>query len=196
MARKKSKSQSLKSKITKKKSSTTRSTRSIPRKAFQYSIDMTVDAVGKQFKIDQQFVKYIVFDYDYENYQMPVIYVGFSATTDLYNSITSFEAQKSGKIFFNLSCKDAYSNTALSHKAVTGQFSFIPSTDNLNYTEILDNATSADNSYRTMTIALISEELTNRSKTYINRIFTETSTNNLLAIALEGLSDVSTMIYN
>ena len=194
MARKRSKSQVLKEKITNKKTSTNRSTKNAPRIAYQYGVEMHITTPSGEFDVDRQFIKYIVFDYDYENYTMPVIYVGFSATKDVYNALMTFEAQKAGKVFFNLYRNDAYASTALNIRTVSGEFSFIPSTDNLNYVEELDDATTADNSYKTITIALMSEDLMNRSKSYVNRIFTETSTNNLLAVALEGLSEVSTVI--
>lgn len=169
-------------------------TKTNPRYAFQYTITLDfVDGDGETHRVDQNFIKYVSFDFDYEVNTIPVIYVSFSATNEIYDLL--MENEQVGKVFFNLYRDNKYSNSSLSVRTVKGEFSYIPSTGNLNYTEELDlGSSTADNSYRVITIALIDEARLNLTKMYTNRIFHEIDTSTLLGILLEDIAKIGDVI--
>ncbi len=175
------------------KTSSNRTTKANPRFAFQYTINMTfVDGNGVAYSVDQNFIKYVCFDFDYEANTIPVIYVSFSATMDLYNLLMVNE--KTGKVFFELYRDNKYSETSLTTRTIKGEFSYIPSTGNINYSQELENDITADNSYKVITIALINETLLNFTKTYINRIFRKVDTNTMIGMVLEKMTEIGDVI--
>ncbi len=78
-----------------------KTTKDNPRYVFQYHIELTfVDGDGRTHNIDQNLVNFVVFDYEYEENSIPIIYVSFSATNEIYDLI--MENTQVGKVFFTL----------------------------------------------------------------------------------------------
>ena len=169
--------------------SASKTTKDNPRYAFQYDIELIfVDGEGNTYNINKNFIKFIVFDYEYEENTIPVIYVSFSTTNEIYDMV--LQNAQVGKVFFSLYRDNKYSESSLSVRTIEGEFSYIPSTGNINYTENLSSESTADNSYKEMTIALIDEEKLNMTKMYTNKVFKDIDTDTIIGIVLEKLIEL------
>ena len=153
------------------------------RQAYKSKIELAFNYRGIRENISSDRLTYIMNEYDYEKQVLPIIYVCFSASTELYTKIMKYKKEAS----FYLCIKKANANSKFPvYKTIlSGNFTYIPSNANPNYTEELDVG-DGGNAYKRITVGLISMELTNSLRTSFNDIYNNINTNTLLGIALNG----------
>lgn len=151
---------------------------------------------GEQVTLNHMLVKYIMIEYLYQQRHMPVIYMSLAVTEDLYSLIV--ENEKTAKMLLTIQKYNVLSDNSLSRIMIKDKFTYIPSTSNPNYTEELDEDSNSDHTgYRTLTMALLSMDLMNNSKTSFNGIYSKIDENTLILKALEGLKCVvKPTLYN
>lgn len=156
------------------------------REAYKAKIQISFILNNKTTEIGEQLVKYIMVENLYESRIMPVIYVSLSVGNELYSNI--IENYKAAKIYLCIQKYNAYSGSSLYKDYIKGQFTYILPTSNPSYGEELVNENDqADAAYRTLTIALMSMELLNLSKTSFNGIYGNIDENTLIMKAMEGM---------
>ena len=167
------------------------------RQAYKADVQLAlVEDGGKSTTIDSMMVKYIMIEYLYQERHMPVIYLSLALTEALYTEF--IEKEKTAKVLLKIQKFNALNANAISRVTINGKFTYIPSTSNPNYTEALDEDSFSDHSaYRTLTMALLSMDLINNSKTSFNGIYSNIDENTLILKALEGLKCVvKPTLYN
>lgn len=159
------------------------------RKAFKAKIEVSYILNNKSYNIGSEFVKYIMSENLYESRFMPVIYISLSLDNKLYEKVSSNE--KSGKVYLKLQKYNAYSGNSLYKTYIEGQFTYILSTGNLDYSEeITTEDDNIDSARRYVTLALMSMELLNLSKSSFNGIYGKIDENTLITKAMEGMPAV------
>jgi len=156
--------------------------------AYKCKIDLSFILDNNATPIDSQFLKYIIIDNNYESRSMPVIYISLALTNDIYTKL--IENEKSAKIYFCLWKYNIYSGSSIYKKYIEGQFSYIRPTSDPNYSQNLVDTTTPDNSYVTVTLALLSMDILNKIKQSFNGIYGNVDQNTLICKALEGLPSV------
>ena len=165
------------------------------RSSYKCKIDLSFILDDQSTEIDSQFLKYLIIDNSYETRSMPVIYISLSLNNDIYTKL--IENEKKAKIYFCLWKYNINSGSSIYKKDIEGQFTYIRPKADPNYTQDLVDTVNSDNSYRTVTIALISMDILNSLKTSFNGIFGEIDQNTLILKALNGLDAVvEPPIYN
>ena len=165
------------------------------RSAYKCKVDLGFILNNESIEIDSQFLKYIIIDNSYEKCPMPVIYLSLALNNDIYTKM--IENEKKAKIYFCLWKYNIKSGTSIYKKDIEGQFTYIRPESDPNYTQDLVETASSDNSYRTITIALMNMEILNKIKSSFNGIFGEVDQNTLILKALDGLDAVvEPPIYN
>jgi hypothetical protein len=166
------------------------------RQAFHCNIAMRYILNGSSTDINSNYIKYILVEDMYESNIMPLVYVSVAVPNELYTTIISHESD--GQFYLNVERQNVYSNTSIKHKSFSGLFTYMSSTSNPNYVEVLDvNTSTADNAYKVITVALMSMELLNAAKTSFNGIYGNIDTATLISKTLEGLNCVvKAPVYN
>ena len=165
------------------------------RSSYKCKIDLSFILDDQSTEIDSQFLKYLIIDNSYETRSMPVIYISLSLNNDIYTKL--IENEKKAKIYFCLWKYNINSGSSIYKKDIEGQFTYIRPKADPNYTQDLVDTVNSDNSYRTVTIALISMDILNSLKTSFNGIFGEIDQNTLILKAINGLDAVvEPPIYN
>lgn|SRR5574344_554932 len=137
-----------------------------------YTANVTAQFVldGSATTIKPEYIKYIIIEDMYSDRYMPIIYMSISVADQLYNDIIKNE--KSGKIYLNIQKSNNFSTLALAHDDIKDQFTYVVSTSNPNYNEsLVADKTKLINSYKVVTLALMSMKLANAAKTSFNGIF-------------------------
>ena len=162
-----------------------------------YRCTVTCDYIreDEDIKINPSYIKYITIEYLYYKSFMPVIYLSMAVTNELYTKLV--EHEKDAKLYLRISRHNVYSNITLEKKYIEGQFTYIVSTANPNYTEVLADQVTAENSYKGITLALMSMEILNTAKTSYNGIFGNIDMGTLVLKAIEGMNIVAKpLLYN
>ena len=142
------------------------------RSAYECNVTMSFINDDEEHKIDQNFISYIMIENLYESNYMPVIYIAVRVTNEIYSLL--IQNEKTGKVYLRIDRFNTYSNTSLQKTYIEGQFTYISSTSNPNYTQSLDD-NSMDSSYKKITLALMSMEILNKIATNANgSIFNKT----------------------
>ena len=105
------------------------------REAYKAKLQISFILNNQITEIGEKLVKYIMIENLYESRFMPVIYVSLSLGNELYTKIV--ENEKAGKIYLCIQKYNAYSGSALYKDYIKGQFTYILSTSNPNYSEEL-----------------------------------------------------------
>ena len=164
------------------------------RSAYECNVTMSFINDDEEHKIDQNFISYIMIENLYESNYMPVIYIAVRVTNEIYSLL--IQNEKTGKVYLRIDRFNTYSNTSLQKTYIEGQFTYISSTSNPNYTQSLDD-NSMDSSYKKITLALMSMEILNKIKTSINGIYGNIDHNTLIIKCMEGLNAVvKPVLYN
>lgn len=144
---------------------------------------------GVETKIPSQSIKSILIESLYGKVYMPVIYLTLSIKNDLYD--TMIENKDSAKFYLNIQKYNANADVlAIKKDHIKGQFTYMLPTSNPNYSEDLSSEDTADNSYKTLTIGLMSMQLLNTAKTSFNGIYGDIDQYTLIGEALSGLNKV------
>lgn len=159
--------------------------------AFEGNIKLVFKNGGKSEEIENTRINYVMIEYRYECVNiLPVIYVGMNVPSDLYTSIT--KNYKSAKFYLKIRKKNFLSKSAVYIPVLEDEFSYITSTTNVNFTESLNSKRYAnrEESYRNITIGLVSIDMTNKLRQSFNGIYNNVDSNKLVSLALEGLGKV------
>jgi hypothetical protein len=159
------------------------------RVAYNASISLTFLVKGMNINIASERIKYIVIDTNYETEIMPKIYINVSVDTSLFNYITNYK--DTGKFKLKIQRKNLFSKTSLADVIVNDSFSYIPSTTNSDYLKDLSEGGVRDDSYRNITIGLISDKIINNLRKTFNSIYNNIDQETLVSIATEGLNIIT-----
>ena len=164
------------------------------RKSYSATIDLFFDYNNIREKIPSENIVYVLVESNYDNDVLPIIYISLSVDSNMYTKIIKYKSL--AKFYLNIKKINKNSISSISKNAISGSFSYIPSTTNPNYTEDLSNATSGD-SYKRIMLGLVSIELTNTLRKSFNNIYNNINTDNLISLALEGTNYIAEkIIYN
>lgn len=161
--------------------------------AFEGQVDLAFLYKGENaMKIETPKITFVMIEYKFENERiLPVIYVTCNLDSNMHTKITA--SYESSKFKLTLKKKNALSKTSKAFSTVvSGTFNYITSNTNVNDTDKLNKKVeSADTSYRSITIGLVSVEMTNKLRTSFNGIYKNTTQLDLIQkLALEGLNNV------
>lgn len=164
------------------------------RKSYSATIDLFFDYNNIREKIPSENIVYVLVESNYDNDVLPIIYISLSVDSNMYTKIIKYKSL--AKFYLNIKKINKNSISSISKNAISGSFSYIPSTTNPNYTEDLSNSTSGD-SYKRIMLGLVSIELTNTLRKSFNNIYNNINTDNLISLALEGTNYIAEKItYN
>ena len=107
----------------------------MPRSAYKCNVTASFILGSEETKLDSNFIKYIMIEHLYESRYMPVIYLSIALPTDIYASVLKNE--KKGKIYLSIERVNVYSKSSISKKYIEGQFTYILSNVDPNYTQDL-----------------------------------------------------------
>ncbi len=137
--------------------------------------------------IESQRISYVMIEHMYENVHiLPVIYVSLNISSDMYSRMVA--TTETSKFHLIIKKKDALSNTSIYKPVVDDTFTYVASSNSANYADAL-NKNSVD-SYRNITLGLVSDAMTNELRKNFNGIYNNIDTNGLIEVALEGMSSV------
>lgn len=164
------------------------------RKSYSATIDLFFDYNNIREIIPSENIVYVLVESNYDNDVLPIIYISLSVDSNMYTKIIKYKSL--AKFYLNIKKINKNSISSISKNAISGSFSYIPSTTNPNYTEDLSNATSGD-SYKRIMLGLVSIELTNTLRKSFNNIYNNINTDSLISLALEGTNYIAEKItYN
>lgn len=158
------------------------------RSAFRCNVESSFILNDEATIFDSNLIKYIMIESLYEDRYMPIIYLSIAVNIELYNKIVLNE--KDGKIYLNITRYNEYSQNKLYKEYIKGQYSYIVSTNNPNYSEDLSSSNEADNTYKIITLALMSMDILNKARTSFNGVFGDIDQNTLIMKALSDLDSV------
>ena len=153
------------------------------RQAYKATIELAFDYNGTRERIPPEKIIYIMIEHDYQNRNLPIIYVSMSVNGDLYTKITKYK--ETAKFYLNINKQNINSRSSISRNRISGTFSYLASNTNPNYTDTLNDINN-DNSYQRIMIGLVDIELTNYLRKSFNGIYRNASQSTLVALALEG----------
>ena len=141
---------------------------------------------GEETKIPTQSIKNILIERLYGQLYMPVIYISLSLKNELYDAM--MEHEDDGKFYINIQKYNGLAEQlSLKTDHIKGLFTYILPTHNPNYSEDLSPDQLIDESYKTLTVGLISMEIMNVAKTSFNGIFGDIDQYTMITKATEGI---------
>ena len=144
---------------------------------------------GDAVDIDNNRIKYIIIEDNYQDFVMPVIYISLALRPDVYQNM--LDNEKEGRVYLNIRRKNIQSEFSLSKDNIKGLFSYILSSSNPNYDTEIDEDRTTERSFKTLTLALANIDIINASRNSFNGLFTEIDINTIITKALEGLKVVT-----
>ena len=159
-----------------------------PRQAYKATVELAFDMNGQRIPIESEKIVYIMIENNYESENLPNIYATISVNSEMYSNIT--KNKDTGRFYLHIEKENANSNCSLSKQTIEGDFTYIVSNTNPNYTEDLNDTsndpTLADSSYKRIMIGLISIDLTNALRKSFNNVYNNIDQSTLVGLALEG----------
>ena len=155
---------------------------------FMHNITISFLLGNQITDINPSHVKYVVIENNYEQTFMPVIYISLSVHRDMYKKIMGNE--KEGKIYLKIDKYNEYSQNKLHKRYLEGQFSYIASSSNANYSEDLSSSGSGEDIYSTVNLALMSIDILNKEKKSFNGIYKGIDQGTLILKAFEDMESV------
>lgn len=137
--------------------------------------------------IDSLRIVYIMMSYDYYKNTTPMMLMSLSVNVSMYEDIINY--QKTAKFFLEIEGYNALTTKSLSKKRLSGVFRYICQYNNQAQTIKVAN-TDFDDTYMTIVVGLISDELVNSMRTPFNGIYRNTTMKQLLGLALNGTSAI------
>lgn len=159
--------------------------------SYRYSIGMTYMYKKKEYPIDSSNIKSLVVDYDYDNRNMPILFITAAIDKNVVDDMIKNSRTKTLILNVAKTTKDA--SMSIQKNYIYGEFIYFIS-DDLNDTSELDYSSSTKESadiYRKITIGLISKNLIDNNKRLTNDIFMNTS---LLDIVLKHTSHMNMLV--
>lgn len=167
------------------------------REAYKCEISASFILNDEEKQLDPNLIKYLLIEHLYESRYMPVIYMSLAMDNDMYSSM--IENEKKAKFYLNIKKYNIYSDTALKKDYIKGQFTYLLSASNPNYSQdLVSSSESSDVAYRTLTVALIDMDILNKAKTSFNGVYGEIDQYTLISKAMNGLKNaiIKPPIYN
>lgn len=164
---------------------------------YRYSVNLRYIYNNKEIEFDNTNIHYIMIDYDYDNKNMPVIFITTSIDKNILDDMILNSKTKT--LTLQISKFINNSQFKLKEDYIRAQFTyFLP--NNLNYDKSLDYSKDTSNStdiYRRVTIGLVMKELVdNNKRVIVNDVFTGSLTGAILyymqhmPLLLEPTNDV------
>ena len=162
----------------------------------EYKSEITASWIygDKETKIEPSSITYILFNYDYDNANMPLAYMSLNLKTSLYNNMV--EHMNDSKIFLDIKRFNVNAKEPVKATDVCEQFQyFLPSDKNRN--QYLTNSATEHNqdetSYLHIVIGLIKSEVYDENKrAFDDMVFT----GNLSTLVYRGLDHVKRLCIN
>lgn len=167
------------------KNSTITTTNQIYRARAELTFDYNENKKENRIVIDKQFIHFIAITDDYMNNVLPVIYVSISAEDSLYKKIHNYK--ESAKFILTMYKYIYNAKNKVPKKIFTKSFAYIPSTTEANPWESLNEAAEGRDSYRKITLGLVSDTMTDQLRKEFNGVYKKTDQSSLITLALEGL---------
>lgn len=169
---------------------------------YNYDVEATLVYGSNSLVFDENTIKSVILNHDFDNKNMPIIYLQISIPPDQYN--TMVQNRSNANIVFTLYKYDATSSSQIKKKYISDSFSYMMTSDP-NYNESLNtgsNQTFSENknnvesslkatSYFNGYIALIKEESLNANKQLSNGIIRNA---NLISIIHKFTSHMTMVI--
>ena len=157
------------------------------RSAYKYDVQASFILGSDSTDINPNHIQYVIIDSNYELIYMPVIYISLSVDSTLYDKIINNE--KSGKIYLKIDRYNEYSQNKLYKNYISGQFTYITSTNNANFVEDLSPEGDTD-TYTVVSLALMNMDILNNEKQSFNGIYKDIDQGTLILKAFEGMKSV------
>ena len=140
--------------------------------------------------IEQARISYIMIEHKYESVNiLPVIYLAVSLSSDMYTKVVT--SYKKSSFRLKIKKRNALLSSSIQSTVVDDEFTYIPSSTNPNISaQINSNADSDGNSYRSITLGLVSQSMTNKLRQSFNGIYNNISENEIIDIGLKGIKNV------
>ena len=140
--------------------------------------------------IEQARISYIMIEHKYESVNiLPVIYLAVSLSSDMYTKVVT--SYKKSSFRLKIKKRNALLSSSIQSTVVDDEFTYIPSSTNPNISAQLNsNADSDGNSYRSITLGLVSQSMTNKLRQSFNGIYNNISENEIIDIGLKGIRKV------
>ena len=140
--------------------------------------------------IEQARISYIMIEHKYESVNiLPVIYLAVSLSSDMYTKVVT--SYKKSSFRLKIKKRNALLSSSIQSTVVDDEFTYIPSSTNPNISaQINSNAYSDGNSYRSITLGLVSQSMTNKLRQSFNGIYNNISENEIIDIGLKGIRKV------
>ena len=165
------------------------------RSAYKFDINASFILDDQSTPFNPNYIKYVIIESNYETIYMPVIYMSLSVNKETFSMLTSNESK--AKIYLKIDRYNEYSQNKLYKKYIEGQFTYITSTNNPNYTEDLSSSNDADDMYMLINVALMDLSIIDREKKSFNGIYRDIDQGTLILKALEDVESViSPLKYN
>ena len=132
-------------------------------------------------------ISYLMIEHLYDNINiLPVIFLSLSVSSRMYSQIldTNQLSTFSLKIFKN----NKFSRSSISESVLSDTFLYVTSTTTANYTENLD--TSGEDTYKNITIGLVSSTMSNQLRQSFNGIEKNSSIKKMIEKGLKGLPNL------
>lgn len=155
---------------------------------YRHNVSISFILRNQVTQINPNYVKYIIIDSNYEEIPMPVIYISLSVQKTIYKEIINNESE--GKIYLRIDKYNDYSQNKLFKKYLEGQFTYITSNNNPNYSEDLSSSDNTTDIYVTLNLALMSMDILNKEKRSFNGIFKDIDQGTLILKAFEDIETV------
>lgn len=156
---------------------------------FYYNFTLSYVLDGKEHNIDSSSILNVLVDSDYDNKNMPIVYLIMKLDTDIYNMV--IDNDTTGR--FSMSCRKYKTIYALKRDVFKGLFEyFIPADRNSRIQTSSDNTTSTNssNSYKKIVVGLMSADIINANKVPFNEVFSDTNSVSLADAATKHMQMV------
>lgn len=163
--------------------------------AFILQIVMKFKYENETKDLPSNLLKYIIFNYKYQDEFMPIIYLSLAVTNDLYTKFKKYA--KTARIYLEVNIMNPENPTAIKKRILKGEFNYILSSYNSIYSEdisktaIEGGAYDNNESYRILNVALLSLKILNQIKNSFNGIYSDIDVNTMLVKALEGIKTIA-----
>jgi hypothetical protein len=140
----------------------------------RYTIGLNYISDNKEISIDNNAIQYIIIDHNYDNRNMPIIYINLNLESNMVNNM--LKNVNKNTITLNIAVFDNDQKNTVKKDYIKDQFIYFIASQP-NYDNLDDNINTSDNmDYKNITIGLLKIDLLNNNKMLINNVFSNTNT--------------------
>jgi len=153
-----------------------------------YNAKISLSFNGERIKDEQ--ISFVLTDSDYDDHNMPMIYLSLAVSNSMYDSILA--NKDTATFYMTISLVNANSSSmSISKTIFAGEFTYIPSSTSPNYSEVLDKSNEFfSDAYKRIIVGLVSTQLNNAARKEFNQIYKDITCETLLSLALEGINAI------